>query len=57
MVGGEESAGRKECLDARLGSSVGLLTLNERVRQIAQLVPSWQKEVLEHRCCGWKASG
>lgn len=37
----------KECLDARLGSSVGLRTLNERVRQIAQLVPGWQREVLE----------
>ena len=36
----------KECLDARLGSSVGLRTLNERVRQIAQLVPPWRQEVL-----------
>ena len=37
----------KEWLDARLSSSVGPRTLNERVRQIAQLVPGWQHEVLE----------
>jgi transposase-like protein len=37
----------KEWLDARMSSSVGLRTLNERVRQIAELVPGWQDEVLE----------
>lgn len=33
----------KECLDARLGSSLGLGTLNERVRQMASLVPHWRR--------------
>ena len=37
----------KEWLDAKLSSSVGLRTLNERVRQIAGLVSGWQHEVLE----------
>lgn len=37
----------KACLDARLRSSVGLRTLNERVRQMAQLVKPWQEEPLE----------
>lgn len=37
----------KECLDARLGSSVGLRTLNHRVRQMAQLVPGWREEMVD----------
>jgi len=37
----------KECLDARLGSSVGLRTLNHRVRQMAQLVPGWREELVD----------
>jgi len=37
----------KACLDARLKSSVGLRTLNERVRQMAQLVVPWQEKPLE----------
>lgn len=34
----------KACLDARLRSSVGLRTLNDRVRQIADLAHAWQTE-------------
>lgn len=37
----------KECLDARLGSSVGLRTLNRRVRQMAQLVRPWQQQPVD----------
>ena len=37
----------KACLDARLRSSVGLRTLNERVREMAQLVVPWQQRTLE----------
>jgi transposase-like protein len=37
----------KACLDARLKSSVGLRMLNERVRQMAQLVVPWQQRYLE----------
>lgn len=36
----------KACLDARLKSSVGLRTLNERVRQMAQLVDPWRQRRL-----------
>ena len=36
----------KECLDARLASSVGLRTLNERIRKMAQLVPGWREKPL-----------
>jgi transposase-like protein len=36
----------KACVDARLKSSVGLRTLNERVRQMAQLVIPWQQRPL-----------
>ncbi len=35
----------KQWLDRLLGSSVGLRTLNERVRRIAWLVPRWQKQM------------
>jgi transposase-like protein len=34
----------KECLDARLRSSVGLRTLNARVRQMARLVLPWREK-------------
>lgn len=37
----------KACVDARLNSSVGLRTLNERVREMAQLVVPWQQRYLE----------
>jgi transposase-like protein len=37
----------KACVDARLRSSVGLRTLNERVRQMARLVIPWQQGYLE----------
>jgi putative transposase len=37
----------KACLDARLKSSVGLRTLNERVRQMAQLVGPWRQRRLK----------
>jgi len=37
----------KECLDARLGSSVGLRTLNRCVRELAQLVPPWRERPVE----------
>lgn len=33
----------KECVDARLSSSLGLRTLNKRVRQLAGLVPHWRQ--------------
>lgn len=39
--------GTKEWLDGRLGSSVGLRTLNDRVRQLGQLIPGWRKRILE----------
>lgn len=37
----------KACLDARLKSSVGLRTLNERVRQMAQLLGPWRQRRLK----------
>jgi transposase-like protein len=37
----------KACLDARLGGSVGLRTLNRRMHELADLVPHWQAEELE----------
>ena len=37
----------KACVDAKLGGSVGLRTLNRRVHELAELVPHWQAEELE----------
>ena len=37
----------KECVDDKLSSSVGLRTLNQRVHELAGLVPRWRKAVLE----------
>ena len=37
----------KECLDARLGSSVGLRTMNERVRQVSRLIPGWREKPVD----------
>ena len=37
----------KECVDGRLSSSVGLRTLNQRVHELADLVPDWQDGKLE----------
>jgi hypothetical protein len=37
----------KRWLDRLLDSSVGLRTLNERVRRMAWLVPRWQRQVLD----------
>ena len=37
----------KECIDARLGSSVSLRTLNRCVREMAQLVLPWQEQPVE----------
>jgi transposase-like protein len=37
----------KACVDTRLKSSVGLRTLNERVRQMAQLAGPWRQSPLE----------
>jgi putative transposase len=36
----------KACVDAKLGGSVGLRTLNRRVHELADLVPHWQAEEL-----------
>jgi putative transposase len=37
----------KACLDRKLGGSVGLRTLNQRMHELAGLVPPWQEEDLE----------
>ena len=37
----------KACVDAKLGGSVGLRTLNERMHELARLAPEWQKEKLK----------
>lgn len=37
----------KACLDTRLGTSVGLRTLNQRVRGIARLVSDWRGQVVD----------
>jgi len=37
----------KACVDDKLGSSVGLRTLNRRMHDLAGLVPQWQTEELE----------
>lgn len=37
----------KACLDARLGSSVGLRTLNQRVREMARLVTHWRGQEVD----------
>ena len=37
----------KACVDAKLGGSVGLRTLNTRMHELARLVPEWQKEKLK----------
>jgi transposase-like protein len=37
----------KEQMDRELESSVGLRTLNERIHQMAKLVPQWRKHILE----------
>lgn len=36
----------KACVDAKLGGSVGLRTLNQRMHELAGLVPQWQEEEL-----------
>lgn len=36
----------KGCLDARLGSSVGLRMMNECIRQLSQLIPGWREKPL-----------
>ena len=38
----------KACVDAKLGGSVGLRTLNQRMHELARLVPPWQGETLKH---------
>ena len=38
----------KTCVDAKLGGSVGLCTLNRRMHELARLVPHWQGEKLLH---------
>lgn len=38
----------KACIDAKLGGSVGLRTLNRRMHELAKLVPDWQGEELQH---------
>ena len=37
----------KACLDAKLGGSVGLRTLNQRMHELAKLVPHWQETELK----------
>jgi transposase-like protein len=37
----------KACVDAKLESSVRLRTLNERVRELARLVPKWRQQELD----------
>jgi hypothetical protein len=37
----------KECVDARLRSSVSLRTLNQRVHERAGLVPQWREDKLD----------
>ena len=37
----------KECVDGKLGGSIGLRTLNQRMHELAALVPQWQEEELE----------
>jgi putative transposase len=37
----------KECIDARLSSSVSLRTLNRCVRELAQLVVPWQEQLVD----------
>lgn len=37
----------KECVDAKLSSSVSLRTLNQRVHELAGLVPQWREDKLD----------
>ena len=37
----------KECVDGKQGGSIGLRTLNQRMHELAALVPQWQEEELE----------
>jgi transposase-like protein len=37
----------KACMDAKLGGSVGLRTLNQRMHELARLVPEWREEKLK----------
>ena len=36
----------KKCVDRKLGGSVGLRTLNQRMHELAELAPRWQAEEL-----------